>query len=132
MIIDFNKNQVLTEDNGKKKFSEKVKDAATVAKSKFSEGAEWVKENPQAFAAILAGGTALFTGATKVVKGINKHVTAKQEQYNKERFIYDHSLGAYLETKRKLTRQDVVKINDIRRRTGKKLSEVLADMNLLK
>ena len=98
-------------------------------KEKAGNSIEWIKENPKEAVGIFAAAGAIVGG---IGKTINKQVTARQERYTKERFIYDHSLNAYLETKRKLTNNDIVRINDERRRTGKKLSEVLAEMNLLK
>lgn len=98
-------------------------------KEKASSSIEWVKENPKEAVGIFAAAGAIVGG---IGKTINKQVTVRQERYTKERFIYDHSLNAYLETKRKLTNNDIVRINEERRRTGKKLSEVLAEMKLLK
>ena len=127
MVIDLNK--IKTEND--RTLKDKLKDGLEVAKEKGGDMVDWVKENPREFAAIVASAAALTAGAGKVIKGINRHATAKQEQYNKERYIYDHSLNAYLKTKRPLTKDDVIMINNIRRVTKKKLSEVLADLDLL-
>lgn len=127
MILDFNTMEAIPDEK-----EEKKENIFEKAKEKLSNGIQWVKEHPTEFGAILTGGAALMTGANKIVKGVNRTVTARQERYNKERFIYDHSLNAYLETNRKLTNNDIVRINAERRRTGKKLSEVLAEMHLLK
>ena len=124
-IIDLNK--IKTEND--KTIGDKFKDVWAGVKSKANDGIEWVKKNPKEATGIFAAGAAIIGGLGKT---INKQITARQERYTKERFIYDHSLNAYLETKRKLTNNDIVKINEERRRTGKKLSEVLAEMNLLK
>lgn len=124
-VIDLNK--IKTKKD--KTFGDKLKYICKNTKEKVGNGIEWIKDNPKEAIGLLGAGAALIGGATKA---INKHITVRQERYNKERFIYDHSLNAYLETKRKLTNNDVVRINEERRRTGKKLSEVLAEMNLLK
>lgn len=55
---------------------------------------------------------------------------AEQEQFNKERFVYDRSLGMYLKLRRKLTNNDYIIINQ-RKAGGEKLSDILASMNLL-
>lgn len=112
-----------------KNFGEKLKDVWNNTKRKTGESIEWIKENPKEAVGIFAASATIVGG---IGKTISKHVTAKQVQYNKERFIYDHSLNAYLETNRKLTNNDVIQINEERRKTGKKLSEVLAEMHLLK
>lgn len=124
-VIDLN--EIKTEKD--KTFGDKVKNICKEAKTKVGNGINWIKDNPKEAIGILGAGAAIFGAGAKA---FNKHVTVKQERYNKERFIYDHSLNAYLETKRKLTNNDIVRINEERRRTGKKLSEVLAEMNLLK
>ena len=100
------------------------------AKYKIKKAYWWVKDNP-AEAAIL--GTIVTTavgGAVKVSKGLVRTHNLKQEAYNKERYVYDHSLGAYLKTNRKLNNNDIVEINR-RMAEGKKKAEVLAEMGLL-
>ena len=124
-VIDLNK--IKTEKD--KNFGDKLKDICKDAKEKAGKGIEWIKENPREAVGIFGAAAAIFGAGAKA---INKNVTARQERYNKERFIYDHSLNAYLETNRKLTNNDIVRINEERRKTGKKLSEVLAEMHLLK
>ena len=79
------------------------------------------------------GGTVLVSlsgiGA-KWYKGHQKVKAAQQEQFNKERFVYDHSLGMYLKLKRPLGNNDYVMIN-MRKANGEKLANILASMNLL-
>lgn len=90
----------------------------------------WVKDNPAE--AALAGSviTAVVGGGVKITKGLIRTHNLHKDTYNKERYVYDHSLGAYLKTKRKLTNNDIVEINR-RMAEGKKKSEVLAEMGLL-
>ena len=123
MIIDMERKEIIMEDK-KKTFGEKVKDG-------FSNGLEWIKEHPREFIGILTAGTAIVGGVGKVANGINKRQAAKQEQYNKERFVYDHSAGVYLKTKHKLTANDVKAINALRRNTGMKMSEAMEELDLL-
>ena len=110
----------------------RITNAFQAGKRKVIDGIEWCKENPRDAAMLLGSATTILAGANKVIRGVNRHVTARKERYTKERFIYDHSMNAYLETKRKLTSKDIQKIDNIRRSTGKRMSEVLADLNLLK
>lgn len=112
-------------------FRGKVIDFSQRAKQKVKNGVEWCKENPREAVTLLGGAAAVLTGANKVVRGVNRHLTARKERYTKERFVYDRSLNLYVKTKRKLTAKDLDHINTVRRQTGKKVSEVLSDMNLI-
>lgn len=90
----------------------------------------WAKDNPAEAALAASVITAAITGGTKLVKGAIRTHNLNQEAYNKERYVYDHSLGAYLKTNRRLTNNDIVEINR-RMAEGKKKAEVLAEMGLL-
>lgn len=117
--------------NGKETVKEKIWSFGQKGLTKVKETVEWVKENPQA-AAILAGGVTAVAGvAKKGIRAIDKHASLRQEKSNKERYVYDHSLNMYLKTKRPLNRKDVERIN-AQRKTGKKLSEILEELDLLK
>lgn len=122
-VIDLEKIRVQKE----KSWFRKIVDAA---KYKVKKAYWWVKNNP-AEAAIL--GTIVTTavgGAVKVSKGLVRTHNLNKEAYNKDRYVYDHSLGAYLKTTRKLNNNDIVEINR-RMAEGKKKAEVLAEMGLL-
>lgn len=56
---------------------------------------------------------------------------AVEEIRFKERTIYDHSLGRYVELKKKLTAEQALTIEE-RRAAGEKLHVILDDMKLLK
>lgn len=114
-----------------KGFKEKAKKLGRDVKSKAEEVGKWAMDHPQESVGILTGLGVVIGGVTKFTKGIIRNHTVRMERYNKERYIYDHSLNAWLKTKRPLKNKDVVKINAIRRKTGEKLSEVLARLNLL-
>ncbi len=114
--------------NGAEKAKEMIRNGAV----KVRDGVKWIAEHPQE-AAIYA---TLFTGTAAVVKKgcrtIDKHVTARRETYNKERYVYDHSAGRYLKTRRVLRSDDVRRINDLRaRHPGMKMSEALDRLGLL-
>lgn len=125
-VIDLDK--IRTENH----WTNKVKDFGRKVVSKGKDIYEYVKNDPQS--AMKAAGVfvALTGGATKVIKTVNRHKTLRQEKFHREREVYDRSLNMYLTTKRKLTKADFDKINKIKRRTGKRTSEVLSDLNLLK
>ncbi len=82
---------------------------------------------------LIVGGT-VFTSlagvAVKWNRGRQKLKQVEQEQFNKDRYVYDRSLGMYLKLKRPLGNNDYVLINQ-RKQQGEKLSNILASMNLL-
>ena len=101
-------------------------------KMKVQNGVEWVVSHPQE-AAIY---TTLAAGAAKILKRgcrtVDKYVTARRETYNKERYVYDHSAGRYLKTRKVLDSDDVRRINNLRsKHPGMKMSEALERLNLL-
>lgn len=92
----------------------------------------WVVQNPDKAAGYAAAGGAMLTGAAKVVRSVNRNITVRRETMEKRTRIYDHSMNAYLYTKRPLTAADISRINHERRATGKRTSEILEEMNLLR
>lgn len=120
IIIDLNKAKVESKWHAFK----------TEAKRKVMQGAQWVRENPESAGILATVGTAAIGGGVKIFKGLMRNVNLRKEQYNKERYIYDRSLGMYLHTKRPLRNKDYVTINQ-RRKNGEKLSDILASMKIL-
>ena len=91
------------------------------------ELAKWAMEDPKravAMIAVLLGGS---RGLSRMVNNVSRCVKTRQEQYNKDRYVYDHSLGIYLKTKRKLTKQDLLMIERLR---GKGFTKAQAMMKL--
>lgn len=121
-VIDFEKARI-EKDNWFRRTCRK-------AKYKIQKTYWWMKDNPAEAALIGTIVTAVIGGTVKISKGLIRTHNLKQEAYNKERYVYDHSLGTYLKTTRKLTNNDIVEINR-RMGEGKKKSEVLAEMGLL-
>lgn len=93
---------------------------------------QWAIENPDKAAALAATTAAITGGVSKVAKCVNRNVTMRQIEKEKRTRIYDHSLNAYVYTKRPLRADEVEFVNRERRRTGKRVSEVLYDMNMLR
>ena len=87
---------------------------------------QWAKENPE----LAALGAAGIGAAAKGLKSLVRTYNVKRDQYNKERYIYDRSLGMYLHTRRKLSNKDYSMINS-RRAKGEKLSDILTSMKIL-
>ena len=75
---------------------------------------QYVTENPKKVALATVAITALLKNLGRFTNGAGRIISAKQEQYNKERYVYDHSLGIYLKTKRKLTSEDLRMIDRLR------------------
>ena len=74
---------------------------------------------------------AVISGTTKVVSSmIRKHSINKDIDF-KQRTIYDHSLGRYVELKKPLTSSQSIIIEE-RRSNGEKLHTILDSMGLLK
>ena len=108
----------------KKSWKDKLKDAWNSTK-------EYVRDNPEQVIAIATVTAAGIGGATKLVNSVNRHRQIRQEQFRRDRQVYDRSMGMYLTTNRKLTKQDYDRVNAYRRRTGKRTGEALSDLGLL-
>lgn len=110
----------------------KTKDTYVKAMNKGKNGVKWVLANPEKAAGTAAGAAALFSGANKLVRSINRNVTARRELRDKKYRVYDHSLGAFVYTKRPIDSKMVDQIYAERRRTGKRVCEILAEKGLLR
>lgn len=99
-------------------------------KEKIFAGVQWVKDNPETAGICATVGTAVIGGGVKIAKNLVRTHNLHKEQFNKERYIYDRSLGMYLRTKRPLRNKDYIAINN-RRKNGEKLSQILQDMKIL-
>lgn len=110
----------------------KTKDITDKAVRKGKEGIKWVVNNPEKAAGAMAAGAAFFGGANKLVRSVNRNVTARRELYDKKHRVYDHSLGAFVYTKRPIDSKMVDQIYAERRRTGKRVCEIMAEKGLLK
>ena len=110
----------------------KAKDIGQRAIDSGKSAVKWAIDNPDEAAAIAGAGAALAGGANKVMKSINRNVTAKQIEREKRTRVYDHSLNAYVYTKKPLSKEQIEFIHKERRRTGKKVSEIMAEMDILR
>jgi putative protein kinase ArgK-like GTPase of G3E family len=116
--------KVIKTEQKKKSFGQKVKDAWNSTK-------EYIRDNPEQAIAIATVAAAGIGGATKLVNSVNRHKQIRQEQFRRDRQVYDRSMGRYLTTNRKLTKTDYDRVNAYRRRTGKRTGEALSDLGLL-
>ena len=93
--------------------------------------AGFVRSNQDVLLLTIPAVVATTTGVSKVTsKLISAHTVNKEIKY-KERTIYDHSLGRYVELKKPLTAAQALTIEE-RRAAGEKLHVILDSMNLLK
>lgn len=74
---------------------------------------------------------ALGYGVGKGIKFFGRRHNLKLEEKNKDMRCYDASLGHYWELKRKLSNEEWVSI-DRRKKNGERLSDILAELRVLK
>ena len=100
-------------------------------KERVERGFEFVKDNWVWLSGAIPAGVVVTKYVGKVVvKGMQTYRTNAEIRF-KERTIYDHSLGRYVELKRPLTSDQALSI-ERRRSEGERLHMILDDMNLLK
>ena len=127
-----NLNEMKVERTIPEKIKHTAKNCYNWACDKVRNTVEYVKENPQGAAAIAGIVMTVTGGATKLVRSVNRHQAIRQEKFHREREIYDHSSNQYLVTKRKLRKDDIDRMNKLRREKGLKVSEALSELDLLK
>jgi hypothetical protein len=110
----------------------RAKDIAGKAVDAGKNGIKWVIDNPDKAAAGAAAGAALFGGANKLMRSVNRNVTARRELHDKKHRVYDHSLGAFVYTKKPLSKKDIDSIYAERRRTGERVCEIMSRKGMLK
>lgn len=126
--IDLKK--IKTEDHWTNRIKDRVKKVGKFACDKVREGVEFVRDNPQAAATLVAAGAAIIGGVNRISKGVIRNANLRKEKYNKERYVYDHSLNTYLKYKRPLRKEDYKRIAALRKR-GMKLNEALLALDLI-
>ena len=115
----------------KRTLNQKVYEAKVKVERATKETINWVKENPQTALTALVATAGVVKGVTRMSsRALTAYATNKEIKF-KERTIYDHSLGRYVELKHKLTPTEALTIEE-RRANGEKLHMILNDMNLLK
>lgn len=104
-------------------------------KAKFRNGVNntinWIENNKEILAIAIPVVAATGSGTAKIIKCVSKNVALNKEKKLKELFIYDRSLGKYLELKKPLSSSQMKSILE-RKENGEKLAIILQQMNLLK
>lgn len=90
---------------------------------------DYCKEHPEAVVGFVVG---VAGAGIKIAKSQARANQIKQEQHWKDTHIYDHSLGRYVELRRKLKSDEYARVLERKETTGKSLSVVLAEMGFLK
>ena len=98
------------------------------AKRKVHETIDWANKNRELVVTVMV--PASIAAMNCIAKSARNHAVNKEIRF-KERTIYDHSLGRYVELKRPLRANEALTIEE-RRANGEKLHMILNDMGLLK
>ena len=96
-------------------------------KSHITDAIDWIKNNPESLAGLILVG-----GITRWLITMTKAESAqKLREANRERFIYDPSLGIYWELKHCLTNNQKI-IFEERRKNGEPCGQILKELGVLK
>ena len=97
-------------------------------KNKFQNGVDWCTRNKNWLIPLIPVVIGSATTATKVV---GRRINLRKQESVKNLYCYDRSLGHYWKLKRELSNQEWLEI-DRRKKTGARLADILASMNVLK
>lgn len=98
------------------------------AKAKCEEIEDWFSRNKEA---VLVLTPVVIGGVTTVVKVVGKRVNLHKEEAVKNLYCYDRSLGHYWRLCRELSNKEWLEI-DQRKKNGERLSDILAELKVLK
>lgn len=118
--------EFVTVDN--RTWKEKAKDAWETGKRKTKEVMDKAWENRETVVPVLLG---VLTIGAGVMKNATKYKELEEAETRRERAFYDRSLGVYWETRRPLTTQELLEVEE-RKAGGENIGAILEDMRLLK
>lgn len=98
------------------------------AKARWEEAKDWYGRNREA---VLVLTPVVIGGVTTVVKVVGKRVNLHKEEAVKNLYCYDRSLGHYWALRRELSNKEWLEI-DQRKKNGERLSDILAELKVLK
>lgn len=110
---------------GKEKGFDKIK---RKAKEYYTKTKDWCIDHQEE---LLVYVPLALAAITSVCKTANKAIDANREKKLKDMYIYDRSLGRYIELKRPLNQRDLTNITS-RRQNNERLTDILLDMNLVR
>ncbi len=95
---------------------------------KIQNGKDWFIRNKEyviTLTPIIVG------GVTTVVKVVSRRANLRKQEELKDLYCYDRSLGHYWRLRRELSNKEWLEI-DRRKKNGERLSDILAEMKVLK
>lgn len=95
---------------------------------KIQNGKDWFYRNKEM---VITLAPICIAGATTIVKVVGKHANLRKQESVKELYCYDRSLGHYWRLRRDLSNTEWLEI-DQRKKSGERLSDILAEMKVLK
>ena len=98
------------------------------AKVKCQKAGDWFNRNKEA---VLILTPVVIGGVTTIVKLVGKRINLGKEEAVKNLYCYDRSLGHYWRLRRELSNQEWLEI-DQRKKNGERLSDILAELKVLK
>ena len=98
------------------------------AKEKCLNAKDWFIRNKET---ILVLAPVVIGGTTAVVKTVGKRINLHKQEDIKNLYCYDRSLGHYWALRRELTNREWLEI-DKRKKNGERLSDILAELKVLK
>lgn len=98
------------------------------AKAKCQEFGDWFNRNKEA---VLILTPVVIGGVTTVCKVVGKRISLHKEEAVKNLYCYDRSLGHYWRLRRELSNKEWLEI-DQRKKNGERLSDILAELKVLK
>lgn len=110
------------------KVEQKMRDFKEGTKRQIYKAGYWIQDNRDWLVIVVPAAT---TAVSIISKSYSRNKAIKAEQRLKENFLYDRSIGNYIEIKRKLKPREHIEI-DARRRAGESLVSILNDMKLIK
>ena len=108
--------------------NQKAQEIKERIKLKLKDGKDWVIDNKEIVVTVTP---VVIGGIAKITKMANKHISINGTKKLKELYCYDRSLGHYWSLRRKLTNKEWVEI-DKRKNNGERLSDILAELKVLK
>ena len=98
------------------------------ADAKFREAKAWFVRNKEA---VIVLTPVVIGGVTTVVKVVGRRVNLHKQEAVKNLYCYDRSLGHYWRLRRELSNAEWLEI-DRRKKNGERLSDILAELKVLK
>lgn len=96
--------------------------------TKIQNGKEWFNRNKEA---VITLTPIVIGGVTTIVKVVGKRSNLRKQEDLKDLYCYDRSLGHYWRLRRELSNKEWLEI-DQRKKNGERLSDILAEMKVLK